>query len=462
MMIKKYDAIVIGSGQAGTPLSKKLAETGRRTALIEQRWVGGTCVNDGCSPTKAMIASARLAYLIGKGDELGVNTGKLKIDIAKILERKDEIVNRMRKNSEDGILQTKNLDLIYGTASFSGDKEITVALNGGGETMFAAEEIYINTGAKPAIPEITGLDHIDYLTSTSIMELKQIPEHLLIIGTGYVGMEFGQMYRRFGSKVTMLETSKRLMPKEDEDIARAIEKIFVDEGISILKDCQLKEFRKTGKKIKAYAVIDGQKKIITCTHVLVAAGRRPQGEMLNPSKAGVELDKRGFIKVDRFLETTAKGVFALGDVNGGPPFTHIAFDDYRIIIHNISNKAKRDTDNRLLPYCMFTDPQLGRVGITEQEAKKKGLDILVASMPNTAVARAIEMGDTRGLMKAVVDKKTGQILGASILGTEGGEVVTVLQMAMLGGITWQEVHDGVFAHPTFSESLNNLFAFPDK
>ena len=462
MMIKKYDAIVIGSGQAGTPLSKKLAETGRKTALIEQRWVGGTCVNDGCSPTKAMIASARLAYLIGKGDELGVNTGKLKIDIAKILERKDEIVTRMRKNSEDGILQTKNLDLIYGTASFSGDKEIAVALNGGGETMFAAEEIYINTGAKPAIPEITGLDHIDYLTSTSIMELKQIPEHLLIIGTGYVGMEFGQMYRRFGSKVTMLETSKRLMPKEDEDIARAIEEIFVDEGISILKDCQLKEFRKTGKKIKAYAVIDGQKKIITCTHVLVAAGRRPQGEMLNPSKAGVELDKRGFIKVDRFLETTAKGVFALGDVNGGPPFTHIAFDDYRIIIHNISNKAKRDTDNRLLPYCMFTDPQLGRVGITEQEAKKKGLDILVASMPNTAVARAIEMGDTRGLMKAVVDKKTGQILGASILGTEGGEVVTVLQMAMLGGITWQEVHDGVFAHPTFSESLNNLFAFPDK
>lgn len=462
MRIKKYDAIVIGSGQAGTPLSKKLAETGRKTALIEQRWVGGTCVNDGCSPTKAMIASARLAYLIGKGDELGVNTGKLKIDIAKILERKDEIVTRMRKNSEDGILQTKNLDLIYGTASFSGDKEIAVALTGGGETMFAAEEIYINTGAKPAIPEITGLDHIDYLTSTSIMELKQIPEHLLVIGTGYVGMEFGQMYRRFGSKVTMLETSKRLMPKEDEDIARAIEEIFVDEGISILKDCQLKEFRKTGKKIKAYAVIDGQKKIITCTHVLVATGRRPQGEMLNPSKAGVELDKRGFIKVDRFLETTAKGVFALGDVNGGPPFTHIAFDDYRIIIHNISNKAKRDTDNRLLPYCMFTDPQLGRVGITEQEAKKKGLDILVASMPNTAVARAIEMGDTRGLMKAVVDKKTGQILGASILGTEGGEVVTVLQMAMLGGITWQEVHDGVFAHPTFSESLNNLFAFPDK
>lgn len=462
MMIKKYDAIVIGSGQAGTPLSKKLAETGRKTALIEQRWVGGTCVNDGCSPTKAMIASARLAYLIGKGDELGVNTGKLKIDIAKILERKDEIVTRMRKNSEDGILQTKNLDLIYGTASFSGDKEIAVALNGGGETMFTAEEIYINTGAKPAIPEITGLDHIDYLTSTSIMELKQIPEHLLIIGTGYVGMEFGQMYRRFGSKVTMLETSKRLMPKEDEDIARVIEKIFVDEGISILKDCQLKEFRKTGKNIKAYAVIDGQKKIITCTHVLVAAGRRPQGEMLNPSKAGIEVDKRGYIKVDRFLETTAKGVFALGDVNGGPPFTHIAFDDYRIIIHNISNKAKRDTDNRLLPYCMFTDPQLGRVGITEQEAKKKGLDILVASMPNTAVARAIEMGDTRGLMKAVVDKKTGQILGASILGTEGGEVVTVLQMAMLGGITWQEVHDGVFAHPTFSESLNNLFAFPDK
>ena len=460
--MKKYDAIVIGSGQAGTPLSKKLAESGLRTALIEQRWVGGTCVNDGCSPTKAMIASARIAYLAGKSKEMGISAGKVKVNIRTILDRKNEIVRRMRGNSEEGIKKTKGLDLIYGAASFSSQKEITIKLNEGGEMVLSAEKFFINTGAKPSIPKIEGLEDIGYLTSTSILDLEEIPEHLLVIGSGYVGLEFAQMYKRFGSKVTLISRSQQLMSKEDNDISEELENILTEEGIRILKNCDLQSFEKSGQKIKASFMNHGKITSITCSHVLIAAGRIPQSENLNLSITDVEIDEKGYIRVNEFLETTSKGIFALGDVNGGPPFTHIAFDDYRVAIHNVTKTSKISTKDRILPYCMFTDPQLGRVGMTEREARGKGFDVLVATMPNSAVARAIETGDTRGMMKAVLDAKSGKILGASILGTEGGEVVTVLQMAMLGGIKWQEIHDCVFAHPTYSESLNNLFMFPDK
>jgi pyruvate/2-oxoglutarate dehydrogenase complex dihydrolipoamide dehydrogenase (E3) component len=461
MDMKKYDAIVIGSGQAGTPLSKALAESGLKTALIEERWVGGTCVNDGCSPTKAMIASARLAYMIGKSQDLGITTEKPGINISSIVDRKDKIVHRMRANSEEGILETKNLDLLYGTATFSGKNEIKISLQDGGEQVLSANHIFINTGAKPNIPEISGISNIDYLTSTTILNLREIPEHLLIIGAGYVGMEFGQMFRRFGSKVTMIEKAHRIMLKEDEDISAEMNEILSAEGIKILTDCQIKRLAKIKDGIRATIEIDKKEKTISCSHVLIATGRQPQSEKLNLESAGVTTSEKGYIKVDAFLQTSAKGIFALGDVNGGPPFTHIAYDDYRIVIHNMTNKNRLSTKDRLLPYCMFTDPQLGRIGITEQEAKRNKLDIRVASMPNSVVARAIETGDTRGLMKAVVDAKSGKILGASILGSEGGEIATVLQMAMMGGITWMQIRDSVFAHPTFSESLNNLFMFPE-
>ena len=460
--MKKYDAIVIGSGQAGTPLSKKLAESGLKTALIEQRWVGGTCVNDGCSPTKAMIASARVAYLARKSKEMGITTGKIAVDIATILSRKNEIVQRMRGNSEKGIKKTNGLDLIFGSASFSNQNEITVKLNAGGQIILSADQFFINTGAKPFIPKIQGLEDIDYLTSTTILDLEEIPEHLLIIGSGYVGLEFAQMYKRFGSEVTVLSRSERLMSREDTDISEEIEKILTEEDILLLKKSTLQSFEKSGRKITASYLKNGKTATLTCSHVLIAAGRVPQTENLNLNVTAVKRDEKGYIEVNEFLETSAKGIFALGDVNGGPPFTHIAFDDYRIAIHNITKTSKISTKDRILPYCMFTDPQLGRVGLTEREARAKGLDIIVATMPNSAAARAIENGDTRGMMKAVVDAKSGKILGASILGTEGGEVVSVLQMAMLGGIKWQQIHDCIFAHPTYSESLNNLFMFPDK
>jgi len=460
--MEKYDAIVIGSGQAGTPLSKKLAESGLKTALIEKRWVGGTCVNDGCSPTKTMIASAKLAWSVANGEKLGVHVGGYTVDFHEIMDRKNEVVERMRGNSEKGIKETENLDLVYGTAVFTGPKEITVTLNDGAKQVLSADKFFINVGEKPAIPEIDGIEKIDYLTSTSIMELDEIPEHLAIIGSGYIALEFGQMFRRFGSKVTILEQSERILRHEDEDIAEEIVKIFSEEDIKIITDCKVELIKKEGDNINLFLSIAEKEENISCTHVLVGAGRKPQTADLGLDVAGIEINEKGYVKVNDKLETSVEGIYALGDVKGGPAFTHIAYDDYRVIRKNIIENGNESIKDRLVPYCMFIDPQLGRVGITEQEAKESGKEILVATMPNSSVARSIETGDTRGMMKAVIDKGTGKILGASVLAEQGGEIVTILQLAMMSGITYEQLKDGVFAHPTYAESLNNLFMTLDK
>jgi len=460
--MEKYDAIVIGSGQAGTPLSKKLAESGLKTALIEKRWVGGTCVNDGCSPTKTMIASAKLAWSVANGEKLGVHVGGYTVDFHEIMDRKNEVVERMRGNSEKGIKETENLDLVYGTAVFTGPKEITVTLNDGAKQVLSADKFFINVGEKPAIPEIDGIEKIDYLTSTSIMELDEIPEHLAIIGSGYIALEFGQMFSRFGSKVTILEQSERILRHEDEDIAEEIVKIFSEEDIKIITDCKVELIKKEGDNINLFLSIAEKEENISCTHVLVGAGRKPQTADLGLDIAGIEINEKGYVKVNDKLETSVEGIYALGDVKGGPAFTHIAYDDYRVIRKNIIENGNESIKDRLVPYCMFIDPQLGRVGITEQEAKESGKEILVATMPNSSVARSIETGDTRGMMKAVIDKGTGKILGASVLAEQGGEIVTILQLAMMSGITYEQLKDGVFAHPTYAESLNNLFMTLDK
>jgi len=459
--MKKYDAIVVGSGQAGTPLSKKLADAGLKTALIEKRWVGGTCVNDGCSPTKAMISSAKVAWSVANSKKHGIITGNFKVDISAILKRKSDIVHMMRDNSEKGLLETKNLDLVYGSASFIAKNTISVILQDGSTQEFFADKIFINTGATPSIPEIEGLDEIDYLTSTSILELHEIPEHLLIIGGGYVGLEFGQMYRRFGSKITIAIQSERLLSKEDKDISDEMHKILTLEEIDIRVKSKIISLKKMPQNIKAEIDTDGKISSFFCSHVLVATGRTPQTADLKLELTGVKTDDKGHIEVNNRLETSAEGIYALGDVKGGPAFTHIAFDDYRIIRKNLLEKGNISTDGRIVPYCMFTDPQLGRVGITEDEAREKGLEILVATMENSSVARAIETGDERGMMKAIVDAKTGKILGAAVMGEEGGEIVTIIQMAMMGGITYHEIKDAVFAHPTYAESLNNLFTTLD-
>jgi pyruvate/2-oxoglutarate dehydrogenase complex dihydrolipoamide dehydrogenase (E3) component len=460
--MKHYDAIVIGSGQAGTPLSKKLAESGLKTALIEKRWIGGTCVNDGCSPTKAMISSAKAAWSVAHNKKLGVVSEKTTIDFKTIIKRKNDIVLSMRGNVEKSINNTSNLDLYYGTASFSGEKEVTIALNDGKTLVLSADQIFINTGLQPRVPEIEGIEDVDYLTSTSIMELTEIPEHLLVLGSGYIGLEFGQMFRRFGSKVTILEASERILKKEDKDIAKEVTSILEEEKIEILVKSKAVKVEKNGSNIAVTIESKGEKTEIKCSHILVATGRKAQTDALNLKVAGVDTDEKGFIKANDKLETTAKGIYVLGDVKGGPAFTHISFDDYRILAENIIQKGKATITDRLVPYCMFIDPQLGRVGITEQEARKQGLDIKVAILKNSSVARSIETGDERGLVKAIVDAKTKKILGAAVLAEQGGEVVTVLQMAMIGGITYDQIRDGVFAHPTYAESLNNLFMTLDE
>jgi len=456
--MEKYDAIIIGSGQAGGPLAKKLAKSGKKTVLIEKRYIGGTCVNDGCTPTKTWVASAKMAYMADKSSFVGINIKNYKIDMHRVKKRKDDIVMDARNGSEKALEATKNLTLIFGEARFIDEKVILIELNEGGTLEMTADLVFINAGAKALIPDIEGLSEIDYLTNTSILELEKVPKHLLVIGANYVGMEFGQMFRRFGSKVTLLERGPRILAREDNDIAEEMHKLLTDEQIDIYTDAKATGFKKTKKgNIKVTATIKGKEQKFTCSHVLVATGRAPQTGALQLDKTGVKLNEKGFIIVDDKLETNVPGIYALGDVNGGPAFTHIAYNDYTIVYRNLIEKQHISTKDRLLPYCMFTDPQLGRVGITEEEAKKQGSNVKIVKLPMSHVARAIEVGDTRGFMKAVVDPKTKKILGAAVLGQEGGEIMSVLQMAMEGGITYDTLRYFVFAHPTYSESINNLF-----
>lgn len=450
--MKKYDAIIIGAGQAGTPLARKLAGAGWKTALIEKRRIGGTCVNDGCTPTKTMIGAARVAYIAGCAAQFGIPADLSQVELSKVKARKDKIVQQSVSSLTKSVASTENLDYIEGKAVFSGMK--TVEVNG--ETLHA-EHIFINTGARPAIPNIEGIDSVPYLTSTTILDLEETPRHLCILGAGYVAMEMGQMYRRFGAEVTLLEKNTRILGKEDEDVAEEIRKILVEDGITVCCGSELHRVLKSGDSIVLELTADGQQRSITCSHLLIAAGRTPNTGDLQLEQTGLHSTAQGIIPVNNKLETGINGIYALGDVKGGPAFTHISYNDYVIVAKNLLENKNLTLDERPVPYCMFTDPELGRIGITEQEAREKGMDILVAKLPMTRVARGIETGDTRGLMKAVVDKASGRILGASVLSVAGGEIMSVLQMAMMGKITCAQLRDGVFAHPTFSESLNNLF-----
>lgn len=457
--MQQYDAIIVGAGQAGVPLAKKLAKAGKKVALIEKRWVGGVCVNDGCTPTKTWVASAKAAYMAGHSAPLGINIKSYKVNMRLIKKRKDDIVLHARNGIQTSIENIKNLDLIFGEASFTNDKTLSIRLNWGGTMEIKGKWIFINTGTKTIIPAIEGIEDTDYLTSTSILDLDYVPEHLLIIGANYIGLEFGQMFRRFGSKVTILERSPRILSREDTDVAEAINHILTNEGIKIHTGAQVNSFKKTAKKnIKATITVGGKTKTIKCSHILVAAGRAPNTDKLNLNLAGVKVDNKGYIKVNDKLETNISHIYALGDVNGGPAFTHIAYNDYTIVYRNLIENQNLSTKGRPIPYCMFTDPQLGRIGLSEDQAKKLKLkNIKTVVLPMTGVARAVEVGDTRGLMKAVINTKTKKILGAAILGTEGGEIVSVLQMAMEAGMTYEQVRYYIFAHPTYSESLNNLF-----
>ncbi|MCG8350847.1 MAG: mercuric reductase [Chloroflexales bacterium] len=459
MKTATYDAVVIGAGQAGVPLARSLAQSGRKTALIEREHVGGTCINEGCTPTKTMVASARIAYLARRAADYGVQTGPVSIDMLKVRQRKRDIVESFRGGSERRIEQTDQLDMLMGEANFSGPKTLEVQLNDGTRRQISADLIFINAGARPSNPPIEGIEQVETLDSTSIMELDHVPEHLLVLGGGYIGLEFGQMFRRFGSRVTIVQRGAQLLSREDDDIAAEVAKIMREDGIEVLLNTSaLRVARGSAGGIALTVRTPNDTSTIEGTQLLLAVGRAPNTERLNLAAAGVETDKRGFIKTNERLETNVPGIYALGDIKGGPAFTHISYDDFRIIRSNLHESGSATISERLTPYAVFIDPQLGRIGLSEQEAREQGRNIRIATMPMEYVARALEVDEARGLMKVIVDAGSKQILGAAILGLEGGEIMAVLQVAMMGRLPYTALRDGIFAHPTLAESLNNLFA----
>jgi pyruvate/2-oxoglutarate dehydrogenase complex dihydrolipoamide dehydrogenase (E3) component len=455
--LQRYDAIIIGSGQGGNPLAGALAGAGTRTALIERKHVGGTCINEGCTPTKTMVASGRVAYLARRGADYGVNVGPISIDMAKVRERKRKIVDSFRNGSQKKLEKTANLDLVFGEASFSGAKSVTVRLREGGQSELSAEQIFINAGTRASVPRIEGLDRISFLDNESIMELEVVPEHLVILGGGYIGVEFGQMFRRFGSRATVINRSGHLLKSEDSDVAEAVAGILRQDGIEILMNAQTTGVSGANGNIRVTIESEGKAREVVGSHLLVATGRTPNSDSLNLAAAGIETDEHGYIKVNERLETSVQGVYALGDIKGGPAFTHISYDDFRILRANLIEKKSASTQGRFVPYTLFMDPQLGRVGMTEDEARAQERKIRVAKLAMTSVARAIETDETRGFIKAVVDAETGQILGAAVLGIEGGEIMSAIEIAMMGKLSYTRLRDGTFAHPTLAESLNNLF-----
>jgi pyruvate/2-oxoglutarate dehydrogenase complex dihydrolipoamide dehydrogenase (E3) component len=456
-----YQAIVIGSGQAGTPLCQAFANAGLRTALVERVHVGGTCVNEGCTPTKTMVASGRVAYLARRGADYGVHTGSITIDMERVRQRKRDIVSNFRNGNQARIEKTPNLDLLFGEARFTGPRSIQIRLNDGSQGTLTADRIFINAGCRPAVPSLEGLRDVPYHDSTSIMELDAVPEHLLVLGGGYVGLEFAQLFRRLGSRVTIVQRGGQLLRGEDADVAAEVLAIMQLDGIDVLLDAKVQRVVQEGPQIKL-AVISGgdtggEIRTIGGTHLLAATGRVPNSDTLNPAAAGIAVDRDGFIQVNAKLETNVAGIYALGDIKGGPAFTHVSYDDFRIIRTNLIERGGVSTDGRLLPYTVFIDPQLGRIGLTEAEARAQNRKIRVAKMPMNRVARALEVDEPRGFMKAVVDAGSGQILGAAVFGLEGGEVMSMIQLAMMGKLSYQVLHEAIFAHPNLSEALNNLF-----
>lgn len=454
----QYDALVIGSGQAAGQLGDALADAGRRTLLVERAHLGGTCVNVGCTPTKTMVASARVAYLARRAGDYGVDAGPVSVDMARVRARKRAVVEQFGGGLPASGPRKANLDLLVGEARFIGEREVEVILVDGGVRRVAAEQVFINTGARPSQPAIPGLDRVAVLDSTSIMELDEVPRHLVVIGGGYIGLEFGQMFRRFGSAVTIVHRGERLLSREDPDVADAVAAILREDGLEVRTEASPTALAPAPDGGIEVRIRDGAgESVLNASHVLLAVGRVPNTDALNPAAAGIELDGHGFIRVNERLETTAPGVWALGDVKGGPAFTHISYDDHRIVVENLLRGGQRTTRDRMVPYTVFIDPQLGRVGVTEAQARRDGRRVRVTRAGMDSFARAIETGETRGFVKVIVDAATDRLLGCAVLGIEGGEIMSVLQVAMMGDLPYTALRDATFAHPTLAESLNNLF-----
>ncbi len=448
--VSQYDAAIIGSGQGGNPLAVALAKRGERVALIDPGPLGGTCVNSGCTPTKTMIASAQVAHYARNATRWGVRAGSVEVDLPAILNRKDERVLASRSGWEKSMNGEGQPEWIRERARFIGPKR----LQAGARTL-EAKRIFIDTGSTPTVPPIEGLNNLPFLTNISLLELKEVPRHLLVLGGGYVGLEFAQMFRRFGGEVTLVQHDRQILPHEDEDIAAPLQKALESEGIKFHLNARA---TKVGGKEGAVELTVDSKTTSTMTgsHLLVAVGRTPQTKDLDLVTAGVETDEKGYISVNGRLETTAPGIWALGDVKGGPAFTHISYNDYQIIYGNLYEGKSLSTAPRIVPYAVFTDPALGRVGMTEKEARAQGHKLKIGKVEMTRVARALERAETAGLMKLVVDAENDRILGAAILSADGDEVVQILSMLMLADKPYTLLKGAIYIHPTISEGLFSL------
>lgn len=442
------DVVIIGSGQAGVPLAKRLAAAGKRVVLAERSEPGGTCVNYGCTPTKTMIASARAAHVARTARRLGVSVGDVQVDFRAVVARKDDVVGRWRKGVIDGLRRAGDkLVFVEGHARFVADKEIDV----GGER-YRADTVIINVGARPAVPPIDGLASVPWLDNRRVMELREAPKHLVVLGGGYIGCELAQMFRRFGSDVTVVDHAEHLLDREDPEISDEVERVFRREGIVL----------RLGSTVRSVGTESGvvlkleEGEPVRGSHLLVATGRVPNTDDLGCDAAGIALDEKGFVVVAEHYETNAKGVFAVGDAIAQPQFTHVSWDDHRILFEHLMGRPARARSERVIPSTVFTDPQVARVGLTEKEAKARGVAYEVATMPFERIARAREVDETAGVMKVLVDPKTERILGAALVGAEAGELIHVFGVLMQAGASARVIVDAEFVHPTFGEGLQSL------
>lgn len=458
MAATRFDAVIIGSGQAGTPLASALAGAGQRVALIEQNQLGGSCINYGCSPVKAMLASAERVHQVATAADYGIKAGKPTPNLGAIVGRKDAIVQAKR----DGILKNltqeqTGITVLHGRATFTGPRSLRVALAAGDEQQLSAPRIFINTGTRAAVPPIEGLAESGFLTNVEILDLKELPEHLLILGGGYIGLEFGQMFRRFGSRVTIISTATHLLDHEDDEVCAAMQAQLAADGIELVMQANVHRVsRNADGAYTLTATTPTAERRLRGTQLLVAVGREPNTDRLGLDAAGIETNNEGYVLVNERLQTNVRGVYALGDVHPGPQFTHLSYDDYRLVRDNLLHGKRRTTKGRPVPYVVFTQPQLGRIGLNEKQAKEQKLGYRVATMPVRTIGRAQETGHTSGFIKVLVDGR-GYLLGAAVFSEQGGEIMSMLQLAMAGGLTCDDLQDLILAHPTWAESLNNLF-----
>ena len=448
-MTQTFDAIVIGAGQAGPSLAVRLAPAGMTGAMIERHLFGGTCVNTGCTPTKTLVASARVAYQARRAAEYGLKIqGPISVDLRAAKARKDTIVSNSRTGVEKWLRETQRCTVVQGHARFESPNEVRV-----GNDLLKATRIFINVGGRALVPDMPGVHEVPYLTNTSILDLEVLPRHLLVIGGSYVGLEFAQMYRRFGSEVTVIEKGPRLVWREDPDVSTAIAEVFAQEGITIRTEAECISFEPRGQDIAAgVSCATGEPEAVG-SHALLAVGRRPNTDDLGVTKAGLKLDQRGYIEVDDQLRTNVPGIWALGDCNGKGAFTHTAYNDFEIVAQNLLDGRERRLSQRIPCYALFIDPPLGRVGLTETEARKQQRQVRIGKRPMTRVARAIEKGETQGFMKVVVDAQNNEILGASILGVGGDEAIHSVLDTMSAKAPFTTLRDTVHIHPTVSELI---------